>query len=170
MIRRPPRSTQAKTLFPYTTLFRSRLGGDFSKLGGRGAGAAGKGRKTIKGGVDQQPQRAAGAQSRRGPRGASVGQATASPNPGGKGAARPTQPIWLSAPSGMFPVRHFGLSVRGSNILTPPEKQPAGRETQAFTGSSLRHVEGKAESRCSNAWGSTRVIRDRKSTRLNSSH
>ena len=24
MIRRPPRSTQAKTLFPYTTLFRSR--------------------------------------------------------------------------------------------------------------------------------------------------
>ena len=26
MIRRPPRSTQAKTLFPYTTLFRSRLG------------------------------------------------------------------------------------------------------------------------------------------------
>ena len=28
MIRRPPRSTQAKTLFPYTTLFRSR---DFRK-------------------------------------------------------------------------------------------------------------------------------------------
>ena len=25
MIRRPPRSTQAKTLFPYTTLFRSRI-------------------------------------------------------------------------------------------------------------------------------------------------
>jgi large subunit ribosomal protein L10 len=25
MIRRPPRSTQAETLFPYTTLFRSRL-------------------------------------------------------------------------------------------------------------------------------------------------
>ena len=27
MIRRPPRSTQAKTLFPYTTLFRSKLWG-----------------------------------------------------------------------------------------------------------------------------------------------
>src|SRR5216117_4348210 len=26
MIRRPPRSTQGRTLFPYTTLFRSRLG------------------------------------------------------------------------------------------------------------------------------------------------
>ena len=26
MIRRPPRSTQAKTLFPYTTLFRSKIG------------------------------------------------------------------------------------------------------------------------------------------------
>src|SRR5881628_3996116 len=28
MIRRPPRSTRQSTLFPYTTLFRSRLGGD----------------------------------------------------------------------------------------------------------------------------------------------
>src|SRR3546814_20292246 len=27
MIRRPPRSTRTDTLFPYTTLFRSRLGG-----------------------------------------------------------------------------------------------------------------------------------------------
>jgi signal transduction histidine kinase len=27
MIRRPPRSTQPTTLFPYTTLFRSRYGG-----------------------------------------------------------------------------------------------------------------------------------------------
>src|SRR3546814_18185875 len=27
MIRRPPRSTRADTLFPYTTLFRSELGG-----------------------------------------------------------------------------------------------------------------------------------------------
>ena len=32
MIRRPPRSTQAKTLFPYTTLFRSRLSGRFQTL------------------------------------------------------------------------------------------------------------------------------------------
>src|SRR3546814_13720866 len=28
MIRRPPRSTRTDTLFPYTTLFRSRLGPD----------------------------------------------------------------------------------------------------------------------------------------------
>src|SRR3546814_10776473 len=28
MIRRPPRSTRTDTLFPYTTLFRSRLGKD----------------------------------------------------------------------------------------------------------------------------------------------
>src|SRR3546814_2269474 len=28
MIRRPPRSTRTDTLFPYTTLFRSRLAGD----------------------------------------------------------------------------------------------------------------------------------------------
>src|SRR3546814_2030140 len=28
MIRRPPRSTRTDTLFPYTTLFRSRLDGD----------------------------------------------------------------------------------------------------------------------------------------------
>ena len=36
MIRRPPRSTQAKTLFPYTTLFRSRkkAGGFRKKDGG----------------------------------------------------------------------------------------------------------------------------------------
>ena len=31
MIRRPPRSTQAKTLFPYTTLFRSREDGGSSE-------------------------------------------------------------------------------------------------------------------------------------------
>src|SRR3546814_5068359 len=28
MIRRPPRSTRTDTLFPYTTLFRSKIGGD----------------------------------------------------------------------------------------------------------------------------------------------
>src|SRR3546814_6634217 len=28
MIRRPPRATRTDTLFPYTTLFRSRLGGE----------------------------------------------------------------------------------------------------------------------------------------------
>ena len=31
MIRRPPRSTQAETLFPYTTLFRSYVHGVFDK-------------------------------------------------------------------------------------------------------------------------------------------
>src|SRR3546814_12227960 len=33
MIRRPPRSTRTYTLFPYTTLFRSALGGDRLGLG-----------------------------------------------------------------------------------------------------------------------------------------
>src|SRR3546814_7105081 len=32
MIRRPPRSTRTDTLFPYTTLFRSGVQGDLSKL------------------------------------------------------------------------------------------------------------------------------------------
>src|SRR3546814_6633394 len=34
MIRRPPRSTRTDTLFPYTTLFRSKMGRR-SKIGGR---------------------------------------------------------------------------------------------------------------------------------------
>src|SRR5216110_1230298 len=34
MIRRPPRSTQAHTLFPYTTLFRSRESGDATRCRG----------------------------------------------------------------------------------------------------------------------------------------
>src|SRR3546814_7368718 len=38
MIRRPPRSTRTDTLFPYTTLFRSRLGHD--KLADEGRGEA----------------------------------------------------------------------------------------------------------------------------------
>ena len=36
MIRRPPRSTQAKTLFPYTTLFRSDMAPQGSHLRGEG--------------------------------------------------------------------------------------------------------------------------------------
>ena len=35
MIRRPPRSTQAKTLFPYTTLFRSGFSHDWFRLQSR---------------------------------------------------------------------------------------------------------------------------------------
>src|SRR3546814_5699624 len=49
MIRRPPRSTRTDTLFPYTTLFRSRSGGRGSGGGSRassppagGAGRAGR--------------------------------------------------------------------------------------------------------------------------------
>src|SRR3546814_9262319 len=42
MIRRPPRSTRTDTLFPYTTLFRSRTGpGDRTARTGRTAAAAG---------------------------------------------------------------------------------------------------------------------------------
>src|SRR3546814_3126104 len=45
MIRRPPRSTRTDTLFPYTTLFRSHLGGEAHRGGGfrivRGATAVG---------------------------------------------------------------------------------------------------------------------------------
>src|SRR3546814_18540623 len=32
MIRRPPRSTRTDTLFPYTTLFRSRLGDELGRV------------------------------------------------------------------------------------------------------------------------------------------
>src|SRR3546814_8247871 len=35
MIRRPPRSTRTDTLFPYTTLFRSRLFGNSSQCSGK---------------------------------------------------------------------------------------------------------------------------------------
>ena len=49
MIRRPPRSTQAKTLFPYTTLFRSGggagWGGGGAVWGGGGWGGGGAGRE-----------------------------------------------------------------------------------------------------------------------------
>src|SRR3546814_1008279 len=40
MIRRPPRSTRTDTLFPYTTLFRSRPVGDRLRLGPRFEGIA----------------------------------------------------------------------------------------------------------------------------------
>src|SRR3546814_8351943 len=36
MIRRPPRSTRTDTLFPYTTLFRSAVGGQHGVLGAHG--------------------------------------------------------------------------------------------------------------------------------------
>src|SRR3546814_8387879 len=38
MIRRPPRSTRTDTLFPYTTLFRSRMATSVSTAGGAGMG------------------------------------------------------------------------------------------------------------------------------------
>src|SRR3546814_6884149 len=40
MIRRPPRSTRTDTLFPYTTLFRSRRAGDVRALPRRSRGRA----------------------------------------------------------------------------------------------------------------------------------
>src|SRR3546814_6242196 len=50
MIRRPPRSTRTDTLFPYTTLFRSRSGGGRG-AGGGDAGAAGAAGADIAGAV-----------------------------------------------------------------------------------------------------------------------
>src|SRR3546814_16510961 len=44
MIRRPPRSTRTDTLFPYTTLFRSRRRGCHGRGGRRGCGGIGDGR------------------------------------------------------------------------------------------------------------------------------
>src|SRR3546814_1361566 len=42
MIRRPPRSTRTDTLFPYTTLFRSAVGGvDLDDAGAQTVGAPG---------------------------------------------------------------------------------------------------------------------------------
>src|SRR3546814_3600579 len=46
MIRRPPRSTRTDTLFPYTTLFRSR-----GHPGVQGTGGSGQGRGERRGGV-----------------------------------------------------------------------------------------------------------------------
>src|SRR3546814_21015987 len=50
MIRRPPRSTRTDTLFPYTTLFRSRpkrRQGARRSFAAARAGAAGRGRRCI---------------------------------------------------------------------------------------------------------------------------
>src|SRR3546814_16621741 len=43
MIRRPPRSTRTDTLFPYTTLFRSRRRGEGRVRGGGGRGDRARG-------------------------------------------------------------------------------------------------------------------------------
>src|SRR3546814_2854572 len=54
MIRRPPRSTRTDTLFPYTTLFRSAVGGDqlgAARLSCQAGGAA------QRGGLLQRPDR-----------------------------------------------------------------------------------------------------------------
>src|SRR3546814_8092064 len=49
-IRRPPRSTRTDTLFPYTTLFRSRSGvGDLHRLRAGGAGQEGLQRRPARG-------------------------------------------------------------------------------------------------------------------------
>src|SRR3546814_12631468 len=43
MIRRPPRSTRTDTLFPYTTLFRSRISQMSGGKGGSAKGSGGRG-------------------------------------------------------------------------------------------------------------------------------
>src|SRR3546814_16949237 len=56
MIRRPPRSTRTDTLFPYTTLFRSPVGGDVAAQGRDlvpvAAGDRGDGRRVERHTVD----------------------------------------------------------------------------------------------------------------------
>src|SRR3546814_7448270 len=47
MIRRPPRSTRTDTLFPYTTLFRSRLGHAAGSDGGAAGAQAGIGFQPV---------------------------------------------------------------------------------------------------------------------------
>src|SRR3546814_9980350 len=47
MIRRPPRSTRTDTLFPYTTLFRSPMGGTPADFGRHIAGETAKWRKAV---------------------------------------------------------------------------------------------------------------------------
>src|SRR3546814_11485837 len=56
MIRRPPRSTRTDTLFPYTTLFRSRL-----RPAPRAAVAVGHARARFARAASGRPPRAAGA-------------------------------------------------------------------------------------------------------------
>src|SRR3546814_2104825 len=58
MIRRPPRSTRTDTLFPYTTLFRSRLPRGRRKVMGHEQGAAPRCRQRVglsAGGADRSP-------------------------------------------------------------------------------------------------------------------
>src|SRR3546814_19732980 len=48
MIRRPPRSTRTDTLFPYTTLFRSRRRGEGRVRGGGGRGDRARGARSAR--------------------------------------------------------------------------------------------------------------------------
>src|SRR3546814_8443860 len=56
MIRRPPRSTRTDTLFPYTTLFRSRRLVEVGMAGRRGDGAVGH--ATVRTDFQAEPGRA----------------------------------------------------------------------------------------------------------------
>src|SRR3546814_11560999 len=51
MIRRPPRSTRTDTLFPYTTLFRSRL--DAGRVGGQDIGDRDRRQRGV-GGIERR--------------------------------------------------------------------------------------------------------------------
>src|SRR6059036_3627620 len=58
MLRRPPRSTQPTPLFPYTTLFRSALGGlGTAATGGCGAATSGAETTPFTGGGDRKSTR-----------------------------------------------------------------------------------------------------------------
>src|SRR3546814_4569614 len=56
MIRRPPRSTRTDTLFPYTTLFRSRVAGEPPASRGSGFSRA---HRVLRGGCGARPARSA---------------------------------------------------------------------------------------------------------------
>src|SRR3546814_3703341 len=70
MLRRPPRSTRTDTLFPYTTLFRSALGGlVFGEIGEHPLGQGRVAPQHLPGGED-----AVAAEGRREPRNAGIGR------------------------------------------------------------------------------------------------
>src|SRR3546814_18341148 len=66
MIRRPPRSTRTDTLFPYTTLFRSRTRAERPRQGGNDGGCAGAaGRAEAAGRAGRASRGAGGAEASR---------------------------------------------------------------------------------------------------------
>ena len=98
MIRRPPRSTQAKTLFPYTTLFRSRgeeRGGEGRRRGGeRGDERRREGRGgEERGGGEEERERES--ECVRGEREREGGGGRKNEGGGGRGRQRRGFQIWV---------------------------------------------------------------------------